>query len=81
MTQVDNYRVKFKGALLQLAEKAGLPLEVDFPRFSVLKGIEGKLDFSNRSTTINQVTIKSIDPKRIVSTALNIKRKLYDSAI
>ncbi len=77
--QIDNYRLEFKEGLLQIAEKAGLPLEVDLPRFSVLKGIEGKIDFANRNTVINQVTIKSIDPKRIVSAALNIKRKLYDS--
>jgi hypothetical protein len=78
-TQVDNYRLKFKSTLLQLAQEAGLPLEVDLPRFSVLKGIEGKLDFSNRSTAINQTTIKSMDPKRIISTAIKLKRKLYDT--
>lgn len=78
-TQVDNYRVKFKGTLLQLAQEAGLPLEVDLPRFSVLKGIEGELDFAKRSTTINQITIKSMDPKRIISTALKFKRTLYDT--
>lgn len=76
--QVDNYRLEFKGALLQLAEEAGLPLEIDIPRFSVLKGIEGKLDFPNRKTVINQITLKTIDPKRIISSALKIKRKLYD---
>lgn len=78
-TQVDNYRVKFRDALLQLAEEVGLPLEVDFPRFSVLKGIEGTLDFSTRSTVINQITIKSMDPKRIISTAVKLKRTLYDT--
>lgn len=78
-TQVENYRVKFKGTLLQLAQEADLPLEVDFPKFSVLKGIEGELDFSKRSTAINQITLKSMDPKRIISTALNLKRKLYDA--
>lgn len=77
--QIENYRLQFKDALLQMAEKAELPIEIDLPRFSVLKGIDGKIDFANRNTVINQVTIKSIDPKRIVSTALNIKRKLYDS--
>lgn len=77
--QIDNYRVKFKSTLIQLAQEAGLPLEVDFPQFSVLKGIEGKLDFSTRSTVINQVTIKSMDPKRIISTAAKLKRNLYDS--
>ena len=78
-TQVDNYRIKFKGTLLQLVQEAGLPLEVDLPRFSVLKGIEGKLDFSTRSIDINQITIKSMDPKRIISTAIKLKRNLYDS--
>jgi hypothetical protein len=77
--QIDNYRLQFKDNFLQLAKKAGLPLEVDLPRFSILKGIEGRIDFANRITVINQVTIKSIDPRRIVSTATKIKRNLYDS--
>jgi hypothetical protein len=77
--QIENHRLQFKESLLQIAEKAGLPMEVDLPRFSVLKGIEGKINFADRNTVINQITIKSIDPKRIISTALNIKRKLYDS--
>lgn len=78
-TQVDNYRVKLKDTLLQLAQEAGLPLKVDLPRFSVLKGIEGKLDFLTRSTSINQITIKSMDPKRIISIAVKLKRNLYDT--
>ncbi|MGA8165285.1 MAG: hypothetical protein WB791_09730 [Waddliaceae bacterium] len=77
--KIENYRVEFKGALLQLAEEAGLPLKVDIPRFSVLKGIEGKLDFSNRKTVINQVILKSIDPERIISAIVKMKRKLYDN--
>ncbi|NGX60079.1 MAG: hypothetical protein KR126chlam3_01241 [Chlamydiae bacterium] len=76
--QIHQYRVEFKEALLQLADAAELPLQVDIPRFSVLKGIEGKLDFANRSTTINQVILKSIDPKRIISMVIKIKCKLYD---
>ena len=77
--QVDRYRLKLKGTLLELAQEAGLPMEIDLPRFYVLKGIEGSFDFPNRSTTINQTIIKSMDPKRIVSTALKLKRKLYDT--
>jgi hypothetical protein len=45
----------------------------------VLKGIEGKVNFATRQTMLGELTIKSFDPKRIVSTALNLKRKLYDS--
>ncbi len=78
-TQIDYYQIKFKDTLLQLAQEADLPLEVNYPKFSVLKGIEGKLDFSNRSTVINQITIKSMDPKRIISIAIKLKRNLYDS--
>jgi hypothetical protein len=77
--QIDNYRLQFKGALLELAEEVGLPLKVDFPKFSVLKGIEGELNFATRSTAINQITLKSMDPKRIISTLVKLKRHLYDS--
>lgn len=72
-TEIDNYRLKFKSTLLQLAEEANLPLEVDLPRFSVLKGIEGKVDFATRKIKINQIVIKSMDPKRIISTAVKLK--------
>jgi len=78
-TQINNYQVKFKDTLLQLAQEANLPLEVDYPRFSVLKGIEGTLDLSKRSTIINQITIQSMDPKRIISILVKLKRTLYDS--
>lgn len=77
--QIDLYRAEFKTGLLATAAKMGLPLEVDMPCFSVLKGIEGKIDFNNRTTSINQVTIKSIDPKKILAKTLMIKKKLYDS--
>jgi hypothetical protein len=78
-TEVDNYRVKFKDTLLQLAEEVGLPFEMDFPKFFILKGIEGHLDFSTRRTVINQIILKSMDPKRIISTVVKLKRNLYDS--
>lgn len=77
--KIDSYRLEFKDNFLELAAQAGLPLELDLPRFSVLKGIDGTVDFANRTTTINQIKLKSIDPRRIVSQALNLKRKLYDS--
>lgn len=77
--QINYYRLKYNEDFVQIAEKMGLPLKIDLPRFSILKGIEGKLDFTNRTAEINGMIIKSIDPKRIVSTALTIKKKLYDS--
>jgi hypothetical protein len=77
--KIENYQLQFKDGLLQTAKQAGLPIEVDIPKFTVLKGIEGKVDFTKRTTVINEITIKSMDPKKIVSAALNIKRKLYDT--
>lgn len=62
----------------RLAAEADLPLELDFPRFGVLKGIEGEISFSNRTTTINKKVLKSIDPRRIVTAALRLKKQLYD---
>lgn len=77
--QIEQYKSEFKNGLMQAAEKAGLPIQIDLPRFFVLKGIEGEVNFATRQTTLGELTIKSFDPKRIVSAALNLKRKLYDS--
>lgn len=77
--RIDQYRLTFNAGLLELAEKMNLPMTIDWPRFSVVKGVEGELDFSKRTTTINQTTLKSIDPKKIVAKALDLKKKLYGS--
>lgn len=76
--QVERYRLEFIEDLNRLAEEAGLPVEIDFPRFSVLKGIDGEIAFSKRITTINKKILKSIDPRRIVTAALRVKKQLYD---
>ncbi|MCI5180324.1 MAG: hypothetical protein D3911_13565 [Candidatus Electrothrix sp. AW3_4] len=76
--QVEKYRFAFIEDLSRLAEEAELPIEIDFPRFTVLKGIEGEIDFSKRSTTINKKVLKSIDPRRIVTATLRLKKQLYD---
>ena len=76
--QVDRYRVEFIDDLRTRAEEAELPMEIDFPRFTVLKGIEGEVDFGARGTVINKKTLKSIDPRRIVAAVLKVKRQLYD---
>ncbi len=77
--KIEQYKAEFKNGLLQAAEAVGLPMEVNFPRFSVMKGIGGEVNFSTRKTRLNELTIKSFDPRRIVSAALNLKRKLYGS--
>jgi hypothetical protein len=76
--QVERYRIQFIDDLSELAENADLPIEIDFPRFSFLKGIDGKIEFSKRITTINKKTLKSIDPRRIITAALRLKKQLYD---
>lgn len=76
--QVERYRIEFVEELVAQAEEADLPMAVDVPRFSVLKGIEGEVDFGERKTIINKKALKSIDPRRIVSAVLKVKRQLYD---
>jgi hypothetical protein len=76
--QVERYRIEFIEDLTARASEAGLPFEIDFPRFTVMKGIEGSVDFSARRTTLNKRVLKSIDPRRIVAAAIRIKRELYD---
>ncbi|MGD9210215.1 MAG: hypothetical protein PVI90_05535 [Desulfobacteraceae bacterium] len=76
--KVEKYRVQFNEELERLAEEADLPIEIDFPRFSVLKGIEGEVSFGKRETVLNKKVLKSIDPRRIVAQALRLKKQLYD---
>ena len=76
--KVDRYRIDFIEDLTTRAREAGLPLEVDFPRFTVLKGIEGTVDFAARTTTVNRKVLKSIDPRRIIPALLSVKKALYD---
>ena len=76
--QVERYRVQFIEDLTARAQEVDLPLTVDFPRLSSLKGIEGTVDFGKRVTIINKKTLKSIDPRRIVTALMRAKRELYD---
>ncbi len=65
--KVERYRVELIDDLISLGNEAGLDITVDFPRFSILKGIDGEIAFADRTTTINKKIIKSIDPRRIVT--------------
>ncbi len=76
--KVERYRMAFVEDLGNLATEVDLSMEIDFPRFTSLKGIEGTVDFSKRCTTINKKTLKTIDPRRIVTAVLRVKRQLYD---
>lgn len=76
--RVEKYRLQFNSDLKRLAEEVHLPIEIDFPRFYVLKGIEGEISFTKRTTTINNKVLKSVDPRRIVTQAGRLKKQLYD---
>ena len=76
--QVEQYRMDLIDDLTQQCREAGLPIEMDFPRFTVLKGIDGEIDFSSRTTRINKKVLKSIDPRRILAAVLRLKKQLYD---
>jgi hypothetical protein len=76
--KVERYRLQFIEDLRQLAKDADLTMDIDFPRFSSLKGIDGEFSFSKRTTTVNKKVLKSIDPRRIIAALLKVKRQLYD---
>lgn len=76
--KVEQYRIELIDDLTRLCREAELELEMDFPRFTVLKGINGEIDFSNRCTRINKKVLKSIDPRRILTAVVRLKQQLYD---
>ncbi len=76
--KVERYRVELIADLLNFGKEAHLDINVDFPRFSILKGIDGEIAFAGRTTTINKKVIKSIDPRRIVTALGRLKKQLYD---
>lgn len=76
--QVEHYRLEFIEDLTARAKEVDLPLTIDFPRFVVLKGIAGEFDFPGRKTLINKKTLKSVDPRRIITALRRIKTQLYD---
>ena len=76
--QVELYRIQFIKDLKAQAKEAELPMKIDFPRFTVLNGIEGNVDFTVRKTVINNKTLKSVDPRRIITAVRRVKQQLYD---
>jgi len=75
--KVEKYRLEFIEDLTKLGNDAGLTIDIDFPRFSILKGIDGEIAFSERTTTINKKVLKTIDPRRIVAALVRLKKLLY----
>lgn len=78
--KVERYRLNFIEDMLACAREADIPLQIDFPRFEVVKGIDGNFNFSDRSTTINNKTVKSINPQRVIVAISSTIGKLYDES-
>ncbi len=76
--KVEKYRIQVIEDLERHCKEAQLEIDIDFPRFTSLKGIKGEIDFNDRKTTINKKILKSIDPRRIVTRIGQLKRQLYD---
>jgi hypothetical protein len=76
--RVERYQLRFLEDFTRLVEEAGLPLENDFPRLRLLKGIELEVMFAEKRTLLNGKPLKTVDPARLMRAALALKRHLYD---
>jgi hypothetical protein len=76
--KVERYQVHFVDDFTRLAQEAGLPLDNNFPRFRLLKGMEVEVNFPDKHTLVNGKVLKTVDPQRIMRTLLHLKRRLYD---
>jgi hypothetical protein len=76
--KVERYQVQFLEDFTRLVQEAGLPLENEFPRLHLLKGIELEIDFTEKRTLVNGKALKTVDPQRIMRSVLQLKRRLYD---
>jgi hypothetical protein len=77
LEEIASYQLSFREDLLRLSEEAALPMSVDFPRFSSLKGIDGQVDFTSRTTTLNGKPLKTVDPARIIAAVQKLRARLY----
>lgn len=76
--KVEHYQVHFIEDFKGLVAEAGLPLENNFPRMTLLKGIDLEISFPNKQTLINGKVLKTVDPNRIIRVVMQLKRRLYD---
>jgi len=76
--KVERYQVQFLEDFTNLVQDAGLPLENNFPRLRLLKGIDLEVKFQEKQTEINGKVLKTVDPERIMRAVMQLKRRLYD---
>lgn len=76
--KVDRYRVQFLEDFTRLVQEADLPLENNFPRLTLHKGMELEIKFNEKQAVLNGKVLKTVDPQRIMRAVLQLKRHLYD---
>jgi hypothetical protein len=76
--KVERYQLHFQEDFSRLVQEAGWPLDNNFPRFRLLKGMEVEVSFTEKHTLINDKPLKTVDPQRIMRTLLQLQRRLYD---
>jgi hypothetical protein len=76
--KVERYQLRFLEDFARLVEEAGLPLENDFPRLRLLKGIELEVVFAEKRTLLNGKPLKTVDPTRLIRAIVALQRHLYD---
>jgi len=76
--KVERYQLRFLEDFTRLVDETGLPLENDFPRLRLLKGIELEVVFAEKHTLLNGKPLKTVDPARLMRAVLALKRHLYD---
>jgi hypothetical protein len=76
--KVERYQLCFLEDFARLVEEAGLPLENDFPRLRLLKGIELEVVFAEKRTLLNGKPLKAVDPTRLIRAIVALQRQLYD---
>ena len=64
--KVERYQLRFLEDFTRLVDEAGLPLENDFPRLRLLKGIELEVVFTEKRTLLNGRPLKTVDPTRLI---------------
>lgn len=76
--KVERYQVQFLEDFTQLVEEAELPLENNFPRLTLLKGMDLEVKFNEKQVILNGKVLKTVDPQRIMRAVTQLKRRLYD---
>ena len=76
--KVERYQLRFLEDFSRLVQEAGLPLENDFPRLRLLKGIDLEVVFAEKHTLLNGKPLKTVDPSRLMRAVVALQRHLYD---